>query len=389
MLQLQLVPGKGLGDFTLGMPIAESINVIQQNIDAISHVELKFNESDPLNMDIILDLTEDGFLLRFEPASQRLKMIEIYDVPKVTLTYCGSVFSAANVPPTFVLIYSRFGPSYPGDYNSAKNAYYLHYPNLSFKFPIPAKYHSLYTDGTAAPHSELPVEFPDGTTPITTRIYIYNGSSLSAPTLPQLAPTSLYFEPVVVNIGSGLFFTKRNASLGFDSSPQDVISELGPPTRVYYKEEDKMRIHSVSSNGVSYADYFYNYFPLGLDFLFDAHTHTVKKIVLHTNFPTHFEFNQYSKCNFRIAVPKPTEDLSANGEGEHVVYIEPDMRWDGIQGLFGKASKPVVNSRTTSTNPFGATYFYGYPGVIFEVMRNNHIASVCIFSQPRERVLKE
>lgn len=43
-------------------------------------------------MDIILDLTEDGFLLRFEPSSQRLKMIEIYDVPKVTLSYCGSIF---------------------------------------------------------------------------------------------------------------------------------------------------------------------------------------------------------------------------------------------------------------------------------------------------------
>jgi len=43
-------------------------------------------------MDIVLDLVEDGFLLRFEPISQRLKMIEIYDVPKLTLSYCGSVF---------------------------------------------------------------------------------------------------------------------------------------------------------------------------------------------------------------------------------------------------------------------------------------------------------
>jgi hypothetical protein len=382
MLQLQLLPGKGLGDFYLGMSIADAINVIQQNIDDISNVELKFNESDPLNMDIIFDLTEDGFLLRFEPASQRLKMIEIYDVPKVTLSYCGSVFSGPHVPPTFVLIYSRFGPSYPGDYNSAKNAYYLHYPNLSFTFPIPAKYHSLYTDITAQ-HSELPVEFPDGTTPITTRIYIYNGQTLSSPSLPQLPPSSLYFEPVIVTVGSGLFFTKRNASLGFDSSPQDVISELGPPTRVYYKEEDKMRIHSGLSEGVSYADYFYNYFSLGLDFLFDALTHTVKKILLHTNFPTHFEFNLYSKCNFQIAVPKqqPSKD-----EDEQQVYIEPDMRWDTVQSLFGKASKPVVNSRGSTANPFGATYFYGYSGIIFEVMRNNHVASVCIFSQSRERV---
>lgn len=70
MLELPLVPGKGLGDFTLGiiwccdycngyltlvyclcalilsgMPISDAVSVIQQNIDVISHVELKFNES--------------------------------------------------------------------------------------------------------------------------------------------------------------------------------------------------------------------------------------------------------------------------------------------------------------------------------------------------------
>lgn len=96
-----------------GMPISEAISVIQQNIDYISLVELKFSEQvctikhqwylqaqDPLAMDIILDLVEDGFLLRFEPASQRLKMIEIYDVPKVTLSYTGSVFRFVTFLPS-------------------------------------------------------------------------------------------------------------------------------------------------------------------------------------------------------------------------------------------------------------------------------------------------
>lgn len=44
------------------------------------------------------------------------------------------------------------------------------------------------------------------------------------------------------------------------------------------------------------------------------------------------------------------------------------MRWDTVQSLLGKASKPVVNNRGSSANPFGATYFYGYHGVIFEVL---------------------
>ena len=40
-------------------------------------------------------------------------------------------------------------------------------------------------------------------------------------------------------------------------------------------------------------DYFYNYFPLGLDLLFDAGTHTVTKIILHTNTPGCYDFDVY------------------------------------------------------------------------------------------------
>jgi len=64
----------------------------------------------------------------------------------------------------------------------------------------------------------------------------------------------------------------------------------------------------------------------------------------------------------------------------HSVVIDPDMKWPSIQSLFGQAGKPVVNNRGSSANPFGATYFFGYRDIIFEVMRNNHIASVCIFN---------
>lgn len=30
-------------------------------------------------------------------------------------------------------------------------------------------------------------------------------------------------------------------------------------------------------------------------------------------------------------------------------------------------------------NPFAATYFYAYEGVIFEVMKNHHLASITLF----------
>ena len=81
----------------------------------------------------------------------------------------------------------------------------------------------------------------------------------------------------------------------------------------------QMRIHSpypYKLDQSNSSDYFYNYFTLGLvsrqlmgnefrcacflnnetlsscqDILFDANSHKVKKIILHTNFPGHYNFN--------------------------------------------------------------------------------------------------
>uniref|UniRef100_A0A8C5WWI5 Uncharacterized protein n=1 Tax=Laticauda laticaudata TaxID=8630 RepID=A0A8C5WWI5_LATLA len=82
----------------------------------------------------------------------------------------------------------------------------------------------------------------------------------------------------------------------FGDSCQDVLSTLGSPHKVFYKSEDKMKIHSPSPHKQVPSkcnDFFFNYFTLGVDILFDANTHRVKKFVLHTNYPGHYNFNIY------------------------------------------------------------------------------------------------
>jgi hypothetical protein len=117
------------------------------------------------------------------------------------------------------------------------------------------------------------------------------------------------------------------------TTPQDLLADLGSPSSIYYKEEDKMKIHSdiKDSNRSSSQqqkqqqarqqqeddgilgemddigydrsdqpaegsqqpnDYFYNYFHLGIDVLFDGSTHRCKKIVMHNNVPGHFDFQR-------------------------------------------------------------------------------------------------
>jgi len=53
----------------------------------------------------------------------------------------------------------------------------------------------------------------------------------------------------------------------FGASAEDVLTLLGSPSRVFYKDEDKMRIHSPLSQRrapAPFSDYFYNYFSLGM-----------------------------------------------------------------------------------------------------------------------------
>ena len=53
----------------------------------------------------------------------------------------------------------------------------------------------------------------------------------------------------------------------FGDTCQDVATALGAPSRVFYKSEDKMKIHSPNAHrrvAACRSDFFYNYFTLGM-----------------------------------------------------------------------------------------------------------------------------
>lgn len=58
-----------------------------------------------------------------------------------------------------------------------------------------------------------------------------------------------------------------NREINFGMTCQDVTSMLGTPSQVFYKSEDKMKIHSPNVHRhISVprrSDYFFNYFTLG------------------------------------------------------------------------------------------------------------------------------
>lgn len=95
------------------------------------------------------------------------------------------------------------------------------------------------------------------------------------------------------------------------------------------------------------------------DILFDARSHLVKKIVLHTNYPGHYNFNMYQRCEFNLLL--------------NDVNVTAYSRWDDLCKQLTPSERPVVLNRTSSTNttnPFGSTFCYGYQDIIFEVSIN-------------------
>lgn len=410
-----MVPERSLGneqwEFVLGMPFYQAVNILKRQDRVIKGVQVWYSNQSPLQMDLVVNLSHDGIRLIFDPVSQRLKVIEVNNMSKVKLKYCGVHFNTSQIQPTIEQIDQSFGATHPGVYNSEKQLFVLNFRGLSFDFPIESKFEPRYAHGLGS------LQFPNGASPVVSRMCIYSGSSLLETRAPPLPITcyhgNCYVDCLEVlrehNVTKGLkfiLFTEGNGPgklldprkkmveriVRFGDSPNDVISALGCPERVFYKSEDKMKIHTPDAHRRVRAssDYFYNYFSMGVDILFEASTHIVKKFVLHTNYPGHYNFNMYCRCDFKIPITiereKP-QPLAQTGEfEEEEVIITAYSKWDSVAVLLVKPdNRPVILNRSSSTNtsnPFGSTFCYGVQDMIFEVMQNQHIASVALY-QPK------
>lgn len=364
-LELKIVPGHSVGALKLGMNLNEILKYLQLNSNIYEQVQLKYNEEFPFKNDILINLPYNGISLRVCPYKQKLKSIEIYDFQKVSQIYRNQEYSSQKVLPTFVNICKIFGPIYPGNFNIEKSQYELNYPGITFIFPIPKEFINNYKN-----KEELPFELEDGTTPVANKAYIYSGKNWTEPVFPILNDLSNSFEDLYIDENFELKFTKKNIIIKIGMESQNIIGDLGSPSNIYYKHEDKMTIHSSDKEEITQnlsQDYFYNYYHLGLDLLFDGLNNKIKKIILHGNFPGHFDFFKYNKCQYKLKCG-PDQEISTNDN------------WTTIQSILGPPlGPPIIFKREEDINPFGSTHIYGYNHLLFEVMKNNYVATMTIF----------
>ncbi|KAL1465257.1 hypothetical protein WDU94_004840 [Cyamophila willieti] len=371
MLELELVPEHSLGndnwEFVLGMHFSQIVEIIQSQIGIIKDVEVLYNDADPLSSDLVINLTRDGIRLIFNPRDQNLKQIEIFNLKLLTLKYCGNVFNSPDILANVEQIEHTFGATHPGIYNNEKQTFTLTFRGLSFMFHIDAQYQPSMLDDKLGS-----LQFLDGCSPVVSRIHIYSEmdpKNNSEPPLERKEAVEILREK---NETLGLSIKSLNVKIFFGDTCQDVCTTLGAPTKIFFKAEDKMKIHSPNAHklvsGQRKSDFFFNYFTLGLDILFDASTYRAKKFVLHTNYPGHYNFNTYHRCQF---------SLNMND-----VHINAYSKWNEINSSLEASEQPVVLNRTSSTNkvnPFGSTFCYGVQDIIFEIMFNQYISSVTLY----------
>lgn len=502
--------------------LGASLHDVLKRLKAQPHlyptIDVSYSPTQPLVAPVILNLSANGFRLRFDGPDQRLRLIEILDFGKTQFSYKNidlvKLPEEKNSPaadseqpsqhgPVFRHVYNRImGPTFPGEYLAPSEAagpqtglYILSYPGIAFTFPLQhsawspkADFVSLLSSSAAAPAKSLA---------------IFNGASWHEArqdlfTRPCLNPRSLALstkgkeyqpdEIDLVNVcGGGVVELHRRSSAPFrivlgETTPQDLVAELGPPDAIYRKNDHRLSIHkprrrdqraSHGSYGASPAknediletDYssahtttddsdaeedadqrdddqgqstakcFYNYFHHGFDVFISypsgasphfPHTNPLvhpptapkalnhlvaTKVLLHGNVPGSYPFNRYRRSRWTIDVdvagtskPMDSETLftslsaelrniwkgnyaseQAEKATQNAIVLDrdwgdsPGSSYEVLDGWEESGQAQKRGSLTQEGSGSGTTQIFGFPGMLFEVLKNDTVSCLTIY----------
>ncbi|RSM12232.1 hypothetical protein CDV31_006438 [Fusarium ambrosium] len=511
LFSAQLFPGRALGFLVLGATLHDVLTRLKAEPQRFPKIELLYSPDRPVTEPVAVDLPANGVRLRFDGPEQRLRLIEVLDFTKNHITFkerdlvrpVNGSTPASPIPddstsgPTFRQVYHRLlGPTYDGEFippvaGQEYGIYVLSYPGVAFNFKLhPSEY---------SPEKDVVSTFASASSQVATSMAVFSGDSWAdaRPTLwteilPSIKSTTVIprgkdVYPDEISLirmyGGGkiqLFRKWTNNSfvinLG-ETTPQDLIMELGPPNAIYRRNDQKMVIHKMRTTSNTKArpnaadlgrqdeltdtdqssmhdasdasdneeavedqigvnttgECFYNYFYLGFDILVSTRvppsqlppsqkaaeaegqkgiiSHSpdrlvATKLVLHGNIPGSYEFNRHRRCRWEIAYLDPSGDGGDPINSETPFPKIEDRMNEAWASVFPRNdSQPrqrgmVLNrgwgdspgssceflggweesgARRAEANGDSTTTLYGFPGMVFEVLKNGHVNTVTVF----------
>lgn len=242
----------------LGAALQDILSTIAADKDTFTSIDIHFSQTEPLTAPIVVTLPHNGLRLRFDGGDQRLRLIEVIDLGKSKLVYKGmelvrsQEISSSTAGPAFKRVYQMFGASYPGEYmppspGRSDGTYVLSWPGVAFNFPLqhsawsPEKDHvSLLGSQAAAPASHMAI-FEGKTWSDSRRDLFVREPSLPRSTaLATRSRDSLpaEIELAIIQPGKQVILERRHPAPQFtiylnETTPQDLITELGPPDATF------------------------------------------------------------------------------------------------------------------------------------------------------------
>ena len=226
---------------------------------------------------VVLNLPSNGIRLRFDGPDQRLRLVEILDFIKSSVLYKNTELvrrfksgdeskepEPQQTGPSFRHVYNRlFGPTYPGEYIAPSLAddiglgtYVLSYPGVAFSFPLQnskwsadADFVTLLSSSAALPAKSMAIfqgsSWSDARSDLFTRTPQFPRSiSLNGRSKDLVSDEVEHFR---IHSAGKIEVTRRNSSAFVirlsETTPQDLVAELGPPDAIYRKYDSKIAIH--------------------------------------------------------------------------------------------------------------------------------------------------
>lgn len=490
----------------LGASLHYTLTRLKAHPEAYPSIDLLYSSSAPLNEPVLVNLPENGLRLRFDGPDQRLRLIEVLDFSKYPLIYKNnevvksSKYQDRSQPqgPSFRHVYNRlFGPSYPGEYiaphsGSSHGTYVLSYPGVAFSFPLQhsawserCDFVALMSSSAASPATSMAIfqgsSWSDARSQLFTRQPQYPRSTALAGRNKDSVADEV--EELKIH-GAGRIELVRRSSPSFwitlsETTPQDLVAELGPPDAIYRKNDRRISIHGGQTIGDSAiqgsspfvgrnadpseldplsepsitddsdgdnsptsfldtssltSECFYNYFHHGFDAFISHPVNsspsypgsppqesslsssapqsqlTVTKLLVHGNVPGSYPFNRHRRSRWSLNINNerrfinsetPYDQISQtlkevwrgsySGPSEEAAFQRGmvlnrgwgDSPESSVELLGGweesTGGKHWENSAHDGSQTLGNTELYGFPGLLFEVLKNGAVSCLTIY----------
>lgn len=368
---------------SLGDTLVVVVKILQKFYHAVGRVHVSVKHDDSC---IVLEIPGQHLVLEFEARTQRLKTIILQSVQKLVLTYRGAFFSSPQqaLLPRLREIDATFGATKPGVIKDS--LYILSYPGIDFHFgPLPKNSSKIHNDLVCS-SIKITIEEPAASSIENCNTWLLSGRSNFALEKVQIYDNvpnrySFHFQLLHQNTSS-LARLALTRVVRLNDSCQNVQSELGAPDDVYFKSDQKMLALGAPAQAQPQTgtDFFYNYFKLGMDMLFDGCTKRLQKVVLHTCRPEHQEFGKrYSPCIFEYK------------ESER--KLSYTSTYADLLPFIGNVDEPIILTRQNTCNSMldeltsitgantssGFVYHAATCSEIYEITANGKLAMLTIY----------